>query len=96
MLNVEANSNTLRFLELMITTDADRLNCRLWNSVARSTGSGDTPLTRPPMPAGGTNKIGRVPWVAGTTYRIIQGCFGDDGIVLSILELKLELETSGW
>ena len=48
------------------------------------------------MPAGGTNKIGRVPWVAGTTYRIIQGCFGDDGIVLSILELKLELEASGW
>ena len=46
VLNVEAKSNTLRFLELVITTDADRLSCRFWNSVARNTGSGDTVLTR--------------------------------------------------
>ena len=96
MLNVEAKSNTLRFLELVITTDAHRLSCRLWNSLARNTGSGDTALTRLPMLAGGTNKIGRLSWVVGTIYKIIQGYYGNDGIVLSILELKLELEVSGW
>ena len=55
VLNVEAKSNTLRFLELVITIDADRLSCRLWNSVARNTGSGDTVLTRLPMLKGGTS-----------------------------------------
>ena len=35
-------------------------------------------------------------WVGGTIYTIVQGRFGDDDIILSILELKLELETSGW
>ena len=28
--------------------------------------------------------------------RIIPGCYGDPGIVLSILELELELEVCGW
>ena len=32
----------------------------------------------------------------GAIHRIIQGCYGDDDIVLSVLELKLELEASGW
>ena len=53
MLNVEAKSETLRFLELVITIDADRLSCRLWNSVARNTGSGDTVLVN------GTSDAGR-------------------------------------
>ena len=66
VLNVEATSNTLRFLELWITVDADRLSCRSWNSVARSTGSGDTVLARLPMLEGGTNKTGRLFWVVGT------------------------------
>ena len=35
-------------------------------------------------------------WVVGAIHRILQGCYGDDDIVLSILELKLELEVSGW
>ena len=96
MLNVEAKSNTVRLLELVITVDADRVSCRLWNSVARNTGSGDTVLTRLPMLAGGTNKVGRLSWVVGAIHRIIQGCYGDDDIVLSILEPKLELEVSGW
>ena len=90
---MEAKSNTVRFLELVITVDADRLSCCLWNSVA---GSGDTVLTRLPMLMGGTNKVGRLSWVAGVVYRIIQGCYGADAIVLSVLELKLELEVSGW
>ena len=47
------------------------------------------------MLADGTNKIGRLSWIVGAMitaiYRIIQGCYGDD-IVLLILEPKLELE----
>ena len=93
---MEAKSNTLRFLELVITINADKLSFRLWNSVARNTGSGDTVLTRLPMLVGGTNKVGRLSWVVGAVYRIIQGCYGADGIVLSVLELKLEMEVSGW
>ena len=96
MLNVEARSNTVRFLELVITTDADRLSCRLWNSVAHNTCSGDTVLTRLPMMWGGTNKVGRLSWVAGAIHRIIQGCYGADDVVLSVLELKLEMAVSGW
>ena len=98
MLNVEEKSNTLRFLELVITIDADKLimSCRLWNSVARNTSSGATVLTRLLMLIGGTNKVGRLSWVVGAIHRILQGCCGDDGIVLSILELELELEVSGW
>ena len=96
MLNVEAKSNTVRFLELVITTDADRLSCRLWNSAARNTCSGDTVLTRLPMMCGGTNKVGRVSWTVGAIHRIIQGCYGADDTVLSVLELKLEMEVSGW
>ena len=83
MLNVEAKSNTVRFLELVITVDADRLSCRLWNSVARNTGSGDTVLTRL---IGGTNKVGRLSRVVGAIYRIVQECYGADGIVLSVQE----------
>ena len=79
VLNVEAKSNTLRFRELVITIDADRLSCRLWNSVACNSGSGDTVLTRLPMLAGGTSKMGRLSWVVGTIYRIIQGCYGGVG-----------------
>ena len=98
VLDVEEKSNTLRFLELVITIDADKLSCRLWNSVARNTGSGATVLTRLPMLIGGTNKVGRLSWVVGAVHRILQGCYGDDGIVLSVLELtrKLELEVRGW
>ena len=93
VLNVEPKSNTLRFQETVITGNADRLSCRLWNSVARNTGSGDTVLTRLLMMEGGTDKVEQLSWVVGTIYRIVQGCFGDDDIVLSILELKMELET---
>ena len=96
VLNVEATANTWRFLELVITTDADRLRGRLWNSLARNTGSGDTVLTRLPMLIGGTNKAGRLSWIAGAVYKIIRGCYGADGIVRSVLELKLELEVRGW
>ena len=96
VLNVEARSSTVRFLELVNTTDADSLSCRLWNSVARNTCSGDTVLTRLPMMCGGTNKVGRLSWVVGAIHRIIQGCYGADDIVLSVLELKLEMEVSGW
>ena len=37
-------------------------------------------------------------WAVGDIHRILQGCYGehDDDIVLSLLELKLELEVSGW
>ena len=84
VLNVEAKSNTVRFLELVITVDADRLSCRLWTSVARNTGSGDTVLTRLPMLVGGTHKMGRLSWVVGAVHRIIQGCYGADEIVLSV------------
>ena len=48
------------------------------------------------MLTGGTNKVGRLSWVVGAIHRIIQGCYGDDGIVMSMLELELELEVSGW
>ena len=80
----------------MITTDADKLSCRLWNSVARDTIGGNTVLTRLPMLIGGTNKVGRLSWVVGAIHRVIQGCYGDDGIVWSMLELRLELAVSGW
>ena len=93
--HVVAKSNTLRFLELVITIDADRLSCCLWNSVARDTGSGDTVLMRLLMLTRG-NKVVRLSWVVDAIHRIIQGCFGDDDIVLTILELELELEVSGW
>ena len=92
---MEKKSNTLRFLELVITIDADNLSYRLWNSAARNTSSGDTVLTRLPMLIGCTNKVGRLSWIVGAIHRILQGCYGDDDIVLSILELKLELEVSG-
>ena len=59
VLNVEGKSNTLRFLESVITVDADRLSCRLWNSVARSTRCGDTVLTGRPVMLGGTSRIGQ-------------------------------------
>ena len=72
MLNVEAKSKTLRFLELVITIDADRLSCQLWNSVARNTGSGDTVLTRLPLLKGGTNKVGRLSWVVGAVHRTLR------------------------
>ena len=86
MLNVEAKSETLRFLELVITIDADRLSvsCRLWNSVACNTGSGDTVLTRLLMLTGGTDKVGRLSWVVGAIHRILQECDDKDNIVLSI------------
>ena len=50
------------------------------------------------MLKGGTNKVGGLPWVVGAVHRILQGCYGDYGIVLPIpeLELELELEVSGW
>ena len=96
VLNVEEKSNTLRFLELVITIDADKLSCRLWNSVARNTVGSNTVLTRLPMLIGGTNKVGRLSWVVGAIHRVIQGCYGDDGILLSLLELRLELAVSGW
>ena len=40
--------------------------------------------------------MGRLSWVVGAVHRIIQGCYGADVIVLSVLELKLEMEVSGW
>ena len=80
----------------MITLDADKLSCRLWNSVARDTLGGNTVLTRLPMLIGGTNKVGRLSWVVGAIHRVIQGCYGNDDIVWSLLELRLELAVSGW
>ena len=40
--------------------------------------------------------MGRLSWVVGAVYRIIQGCYGADDLVLPVLELKLELKVSGW
>ena len=65
VLNAEEKPNTLRFLELVITIGADRLRCRLWNSVARNTRSGDTVLTRLLMMSGGTNRIGQLSQLGG-------------------------------
>ena len=48
------------------------------------------------MLIGGTNKVGRLSWIVGAIHRILQGCYGDDDIVLSLLELRLELAVSGW
>ena len=48
------------------------------------------------MLIGGTNKVGRLSWVVGAVHRALQGCYGDDDIVLSLLELRLELVVSGW
>ena len=53
-------------------------------------------LTRLLMMCGGTNKVRRLSWVVGAIHRIIQGCYGANAIVLSVLELKLEMEVSGW
>ena len=39
---------------------------------------------------------GLLSWVVGAIHRIVQGCYGDDGIVLSIIELELELGVGGW
>ena len=48
------------------------------------------------MLTGGTGSAGGLSWVVGAIHRIIQGRCGDGGIVLSILELELELEVGGW
>ena len=51
------------------------------------------------MLIGGTNNVGRLSWIVGAVHRILQGCYGDDDIVLSLctlLELRLDLEVSGW
>ena len=53
-------------------------------------------LTRLPMLIGGANKVGGLSWVVGAVHRILQGCYGNDGVVLSLLELRLELAVSGW
>ena len=53
--NVEGKLNTLRFLEVVITIDADK--CRLWHSVAHSTENGGAVLTGPLMIPGGTTRI---------------------------------------
>ena len=37
-----------------------------------------------------------MPWVVCAIHRIIQGCYGADGTVLSVLELKSEMEVSSW
>ena len=58
--------------------------------------TGDTVLPRLPMMRGGTNKVGRLSWDVGAIHRIIQGYFGADGIVLSVLELELEMEVGSW
>ena len=49
-----------------------------------------------PVLVGGTNKVVRLSWIVGAIHRILQGCYGDDDIVLSLLELRLELAVSGW
>ena len=82
VLNVEEKSNTLRFLELVITMDADRLICRLWNSVARHPGSGDTVLTRLLMMTGGTNMIGRLSWAG---WLVLSTELSRDALVMMIL-----------
>ena len=41
-------------------------------------------LTRLSVLAGGTIKMGRLSWVVDAIYRILQGCYGNDTIVLSI------------
>ena len=43
-----------------------------------------------------TSDADRRYWVVGAIHRIIQGCYGDNDRVISVLELKLELEASGW
>ena len=55
-----------------------------------NTGSGGTVLTGLPMLMGATSKVGGISWVVGAVYRTIQGRYGADGIVLSVLELKLD------
>ena len=47
-------------------------------------------LTGLPMLMGATSRVGGISWVVGAVYRIIQGRYGADGIVLSVLELKLD------
>ena len=51
-------------------------------------------LTRLPMMCGGTSKVGGLSWVVGAIHGIIQGCYGTDDIVLSVLKLQLEIEVT--
>ena len=95
-LNVERESDTVRFLELVVTVKGPELHCSLFNKVADDLLLGKPVRQRLPEIDGGTTLVAKRAIVLSAVHRAKDGSLGAEDLLASVLRLSLELAEAGW
>ena len=95
-LNVEEESNTVRFLELVIKTAGPQLSCSLFNKVADDLLSGQPVRQRLVGFGGGTSMMAKRAVVVGAIHRALDGSLTPSDLLVSVVRILLEMGIAGW
>ena len=95
-LNVEDESNTVRFLELVITTAGPELSCSLFNKAADDLLNGRPVRQRLAGFGGGTSMMAKRAVVVGAIHRALDGSLNPSDLMLSVVRILLEMAIAGW
>ena len=95
-LNVEAESNTVRFLELVIATAGPELSCSLFNKAADDLMNGRPVRQRLSEFGGGASTVAKRAVVVGAVHRALDGSLSFSDLLVSVVRLVLEMAIAGW
>ena len=95
-LNVEEESNEIRFLELIIKMDGCNISCCLFNKAATDALAGKPVRQRLPEIGDGTNSAARRSLLIGMLHRVVDGCLTDADQVESLWGIVIEMQLAGW
>ena len=96
VLNVEPESDRLRFLELEILVQGCEIVCGIYNTQAEAARRGELMLQRLPDLGSGTSLKVRGALVTGFVHRAFDGASDDSMLLRAVLEYYGELRRSSW
>ena len=96
VLNVEPESDRLRFLELEILVQGCEIVCGIYNTQAEAARQGELMLQRLPDLGSGTSLTVRAALVTGFVHRAFDGASDDSMLLRAVLEYYGELRRSSW
>jgi hypothetical protein len=96
VLNIEPDSQDVRFLELLIHTQGHEISCRLYNATVVATLEGKLSLQRLAKIDSGTSPSDRMSLVQGYVARAVQGCSGMNQLLGTLQGFSLEMALADW
>ena len=96
VLNVEPESETTRFLEMVVVTRGPHITCNLHSNYMEAVKSRSLFIPRLPQPGGGTRRQDVDGIVIGFLHRALHGSSDIRGFITAITSFMSELVWSGW